>query len=295
MNVFSNNRAGRIVGTSVLLVSAAVLVACGGGGSDDTLSARTPTLQSTNDACGPGTNAGSASTRVVTAKHYCDFNPGSPPATCAAHFPGIDVKEIKVVPAVAGNNTEQITAGPPLVTLAALPAWLGVTLSGTNNNVLAWTATTAFQVVGVVLKNGEQTHVYDYLNPLLNVPGDSNLQPPVLANNILWYNVCYIPATVTPPPTGPAQWCSPGYWKNHTDSWAATGVALSTRYTLSTLDVKTTGRGCSTASRTPSLFEVISMPQCYGGPAANLVADFLSDSHPSINYTGVRVENCPLN
>jgi hypothetical protein len=41
---------------------------------------------------------------------------------------------------------------------------------------------------------------------------------------------------------------------------------------------------------------VISTPQCYGGEAANAVADILSAAHPDVDFYGTRVEgSCPLN
>ena len=285
----SIKRASRMAGTSLLIVSAAALVACGGGGGaeDSALSsARSQELQSPGPVPCTDSDVTGLSAAGLPALHSCTFNINPPPSTCQAAYPGLPVREVRVV--VGENKIEDETGVIP-----ALPSWLGITLNATNN-VLAWTstdtATVDYQVVGVFLKNGNQTHQYNYPTP---ISSDARLLPPVVANSIFLYNVCYVVKTPVVP--GPAQWCSPGYWKNHTDSWAATGIAFTRPYTLSTLDVKTTGRECSTASTTPSVFEVISMPQCYGGEAANLVADLLSDNHPGINYLGRRVENCPLN
>lgn len=298
----SIKRASRMAGTSLLILSAAALVACGGGGGaeDSALSsARSQELQSPGPVPCTDSDVTGLSAAGLPALHSCTFNSNPPPSTCQAAYPGLLVREVRVV--VGENKIEDETGVIP-----ALPSWLGITLNATNN-VLAWTstdtATVDYQVVGVFLKNGNQTHHYDYFRhtaPGYTFPisGDARLLPPVVANPIFLYNVCYIikrPTVVT----GPAEWCSPGYWKNHTDSWAATGIGLtelySAYYRLSTLDYKTTGRGCSTAPSSPTLFQAIDMPQCYGGPAANLVADLLSDNHPGINYQGTRVENCPLN
>ncbi|HEX5568315.1 MAG TPA: hypothetical protein VFY14_15555, partial [Streptomyces sp.] len=43
----------------------------------------------------------------------------------------------------------------------------------------------------------------------------------------------------------------------------------------------------------PTLQEVIDNPQWYGGDAANNVADALSQA-AGLNFTGERVDNCPL-
>ena len=98
-----------------------------------------------------------------------------------------------------------------------------------------------------------------------------------------------------------SEWCSPGYWRNHLD--AATAALEGTGYTLQStysevfgsappLKPKATKDG---ASADPTLQEVLENPQYYGGDAFNTVADYLSQNHPDVNFTGERVENCPLN
>jgi hypothetical protein len=93
------------------------------------------------------------------------------------------------------------------------------------------------------------------------------------------------------------QWCSPGYWKNHPAAWAplAPAITMSTPYTGPiNYDAKKCGR--TGAPPHPTLFEVVDNPQCYGGEAANAVADMLSTAHPDISFYGIRVEgSCPLN
>ncbi|MFI2223507.1 hypothetical protein [Streptomyces fradiae] len=44
----------------------------------------------------------------------------------------------------------------------------------------------------------------------------------------------------------------------------------------------------------PTLIYTLQNPQYYGGDDTNRIADLLSSLHPDINYTGVRVDNCPL-
>lgn len=104
---------------------------------------------------------------------------------------------------------------------------------------------------------------------------------------------------------GAEQWCSPGYWRQpqHEDSWAATGLEPSDLYSEvfdgAVPPVSRKARACSDPVKVPAnptLMQVLTNPQCYGGDAFNLVADALSDAHPDINYAGNRVPNaCPLN
>jgi len=96
------------------------------------------------------------------------------------------------------------------------------------------------------------------------------------------------------------QWCSPGYWKNHPAAWAPlaalTPPVLPTTIFNGPSRYDATKRACKGLSTHGTLMEVISNPSCYGGEAANAVADILSDAHPDVSFYGVRVEgSCPLN
>jgi hypothetical protein len=102
------------------------------------------------------------------------------------------------------------------------------------------------------------------------------------------------------PPAGGTQWCSPGYWRqeHHLDSWTATGYdpydsfknAIGYAPTLSKLGQKVG------ATADPTLFQVLSAPQYYGGDAFNAVGDLLSKAHPDVDFLDERVEDsCPLN
>lgn len=284
----------RVGGIALMGAAVAALVACGGGGdATDATTVRTAVLQS------PGSGAnGCTGTEPITAPtglgvlptHFCSNLQGPPPDSCKAYFPGAFTAELRVdlKPEVIIQWSEDASAAQ---TLASLPSWWQPTVDG---NQLSWSSTSGdWDVVAVILKNGGETHVYDYSST--KPSGDTKLQPPYPDNAILnWYNVCLVPKV-----KGDPQWCSPGYWKNHTDAWLKTGISPSALYTsyydASTLSIKTTGKDCSDASANATVFDVISKPQCYGGEAANLVADLLSDKHPSVNYTGSRVENCPLN
>ena len=94
-----------------------------------------------------------------------------------------------------------------------------------------------------------------------------------------------------PPPDVGDEWCSPGYWRNHLDSWTEHNVKFSAvigSVTLSKLGVK---RGMTTD---PTLLQVLQGPQYYGGSAFNAVGDYLSGIY--VNFTGIRVPgSCPLN
>jgi hypothetical protein len=277
-------------------LSVAILAACGGGGAE-TPKATSSALRSpvVGEECPFGSPDTPATTTLnVMAAHYCGNNPAAPPSTCSAYYPSVaGLQEVRVQLPPAHASLIQLWDGTALSELSALPAWLTTSVSG---NILDWSATdTALvdhQVVGVILKNGGDTHVYDY-SGTPTAGGDTALYPPHPGNTILnWYNVCFV---AKPKVTEKPQWCSPGYWKNHTEAWT---ISQSLKYTdyfaASTLSIKTHGRDCADANAGASIYEVISKPQCYGGEAANKVADLLSAKY-GLNFTGERVENCPLN
>lgn len=100
--------------------------------------------------------------------------------------------------------------------------------------------------------------------------------------------------------TAVSEWCSPGYWRQdqHLDSWVATGIKPDdTFYSKFGYYPKLSKLGVSAgAALKPTLWQVLQFPQYYGGDAFNAVGDLLSDAHPDVNFTGVRVEDsCPLN
>lgn len=95
-------------------------------------------------------------------------------------------------------------------------------------------------------------------------------------------------------------WCSPGYWRQpqHLDSWSATGYSPSDLLLASFPDyvvpkAKKNPKFAPTAD--PTLMDVLSAPQIYGGEAFNLVGELLSEAHPDVNFTGEREGDCPLN
>jgi len=109
---------------------------------------------------------------------------------------------------------------------------------------------------------------------------------------------CTFNNTFTPPAS---EWCSPGYWKNHPEE--AVEAATAGGFTMNTLYSSKFGsaparspKGVKDGAPTsPTLLQVINNPQWYGGPATNNVADLLSDAHPDVDFSGSRIENCPLN
>lgn len=148
--------------------------------------------------------------------------------------------------------------------------------------------------IGVaIVKGSDDANVYVY-DPQVNSdsglasPPNASGKPAGLSNLTFCWNTEKV-----------AQWCSPGYWRqpHHLDSWDATGISPDTLYSERfgaapqlTKKGKTDG-----AVTDPTLLEVLQSPQYYGGDAFNRVGDLLSDEHPDVNYSGVRIEDsCPL-
>jgi hypothetical protein len=93
------------------------------------------------------------------------------------------------------------------------------------------------------------------------------------------------------PPPDP-EWCSPGFWKNNFVHWGASEwpVDPGTKYNSVPLS--------PTANGDPSLIQVLLNPGAYfppnkRGAGYNAVADYLSEQ-AGLNFTGQRVDNCPL-
>jgi hypothetical protein len=75
-------------------------------------------------------------------------------------------------------------------------------------------------------------------------------------------------------PAGADLWCSPGYWKNAQDAaWAKV-----TGYTKDTLYNSTSCKDSPAVAGDPTIFQVLSAPSTYGGPATNCVAQLLTDT-----------------
>lgn len=108
------------------------------------------------------------------------------------------------------------------------------------------------------------------------------------------------------PPPELNEWCSPGFWKNHTEAWP--------EGTLNTLFVDVfgyypvgkdlaVGKGATKTYYDATLLFVISNPQIFGGEMTELVADHLAYAS-GFNFDGERyngydeygkpIEYCPL-
>ena len=114
---------------------------------------------------------------------------------------------------------------------------------------------------------------------------------------------CTFTNTFNPPPPPSAEWCSPGYWKNHPEEAviAATAGGFSMNDTFASHFGSAPPRKPKgvkdNAPVSPTLLQVLNNPSWYGGDAYNQVADLLSEAHPDVDFAegGARIENCPLN
>ncbi|MFJ3831764.1 hypothetical protein ACIPWI_27890 [Streptomyces sp. NPDC090046] len=97
--------------------------------------------------------------------------------------------------------------------------------------------------------------------------------------------------TTTPP--GDAEWCSPGFWRNHPEDWPVPTDTLWSASIGGTLPDRTPSGIANGAPTDPSLLYLLEHPQYYGGDDTNTVADYLS-IQAGLNFTGARVDNCPL-
>jgi hypothetical protein len=142
----------------------------------------------------------------------------------------------------------------------------------------------------VLVKAGTGYNVYTY-NP--QVMGDTGLYGPE-NKGISHVTFCWNKDVTEEV----GEWCSPGYWKNHPDAWAATGISPTALYSDYFGAPTRSPKGRSDGAPTnPTLSEVVENPQWYGGDAANNVGDLLSEAHPDVDFESgdERVENCPLN
>ncbi len=172
---------------------------------------------------------------------------------------------------------------------AAFPAGLSVSTDGT---FVSFSST--FGIGAVIVKGSNNANVYVYepqvrSDSRLASPPNSSGGPAGLSNITFCWN----------PEPAPAQWCSPGYWRQpqHLGSWEATGYNMSDLYSavFGAAPARNRQGVTNNAPVDPTLLEVLSYPQYYGGDAFNAVGDLLSDAHPDVNFTGERVEDsCPL-
>lgn len=164
-----------------------------------------------------------------------------------------------------------------------------ITIEGSNGEVFNWSATNSIGAVIVKASTGANVWLYDP-----QAMSDTGLYG-YDSKEISHVTFCWNPDDAQ----DDGEWCSPGYWRqeHHYDSWAATDHnpsdlffdALGYAPKLSKLGVR------DGATANPTLGQVLNAPQYYGGDAFNAVGDLLSDAHPDVNFSGVRVEDsCPL-
>ena len=89
-------------------------------------------------------------------------------------------------------------------------------------------------------------------------------------------------------------WCSPGFWRNHQELSPTSLNALYSSVGGPVTTYSTKKTACAGKSSAPTLQNVLEAPQCYGGPAYNAVATYLS----CLAFTNCGDEttgdNCPL-
>jgi len=121
----------------------------------------------------------------------------------------------------------------------------------------------------------------DHIGPHPTGPGNPMTPTPVLDTPNPTQDGCENPSglafagTITWTPPATLQWCSPGFWKNHyPDAWG--GVSGSLLYKDMVVANKAPLSKKAGAGANPTIYQVISDPSTYGGPATNSVADYLS-------------------
>jgi hypothetical protein len=186
------------------------------------------------------------------------------------------------------NWTGQLTIDPPVVGTTEYDTPDGkitVTIDA-EGKVLDFTSD--FPISAVFVKGGPDT--YEYLYDPAATSDTGLVSPPVGQGNtpqISHYMICWEPRPDEP------EWCSPGFWKNNAANWGANAwpVPTSTKYNAV---ISSPGP----ASGNPTLLQVLQSPGSYfpktqQGAAFNAVGDYLSEQ-AGLNFTGERVDNCPL-
>lgn len=144
-----------------------------------------------------------------------------------------------------------------------------------SNRALAWESKGGAKVLGFIIKGGPNYHVYDYVNE--SFTGDSWLVSPLNKSKlpaISHYNACY------EVPAGPVNGCTPGYWRNHVDRWTTYSPGDNFNDTF------------AVTSYLPSnvtLVMAIDGPQAYGTFAFHAVAALLNSTGGVPNADGTVV------
>ncbi len=157
---------------------------------------------------------------------------------------------------------------------------------------LAWAA--SFPVQAVVVGARGRLHIYTYAPPTsrdagLAAPRDGGGMP-VRIDRAL---VCWGADDVE------VAWCPPEFWASPASdrAWRATGVAPGERFSdrFGFEPPRSEVARELGAPISPTLRQIVVAPQWYGGDAADLVADLLSELHPDVAFIGPRpADTCPL-
>lgn len=154
------------------------------------------------------------------------------------------------------------------------------------------------QTSGAVMVDRANVYVYSpqaLSDSGLGAPPFDPVNDPLRPSRLQTLTFCW-----NPPEPAQSEWCSPGYWRqlHHLDSWEPTGYSPEDSFSAIFGYNPPLSKVCARtgATTTPTLWQVLQSPQCYGGEAFNAVGDLLSDAHPDVYFTGERVEDsCPLN
>jgi hypothetical protein len=165
-----------------------------------------------------------------------------------------------------------------------------ITISNSDGKVFDWSS--APNGIGaVIVKAGTGANVWFYSPQAKSDTGLYGYQGKDISHVTFCWNPDYTP---------PGEWCSPGYWRqpHHLDSWEATGISPDELYSDYFGEAPTRNKQGerNNAPTDPTLWDVLQMPQYYGGDAFNAVGDLLSNAHPDVNFLSERIEDsCPLN
>jgi hypothetical protein len=165
-----------------------------------------------------------------------------------------------------------------------------ITIENSDGKIFGWGASNT--IGAVMVKAGTGYNVYTY-DP--QAPSDSGLVG-YQGKDVSHVTFCWIKDELQE--LG-SEWCSPGYWRqaHHFDSWP-TGYAPADSFygSLGYYPQLSKQGSRANAATNPTLGQVLSYPQYYGGDAFNAIGDLLSAAHTGVNFGGERVEDsCPLN
>jgi hypothetical protein len=179
----------------------------------------------------------------------------------------------------SGTTWQGLKVDPPV---SGSQLGLTYTLSGSENQYLAWSAHASVLVKAVVVK-GSATHIYSYNPPAfwsdagLTAPLNNGGQIPAVSHFVICYTVVET-----------AEGCTPGFWKNRAITIGAWGVAGYSPH--QPLNGVFTVAGVLSAVGTTTMLEALDLPGGSGvqGGARILLraatAAVLNAAHPDVDY-----------